>query len=245
MRKFIIAISILLCFVSSWAWAFSPSEIAELTASAPAAPTFTGLLYVDFNDEISDAQIDATPTGWNDDYTTLVLEGAQSAFAEGNDAADEARVAKWQFGPQASGTTYYRVAFRIASYALSDLDFAFGVYLYNASAVSVLDGFLRIDADTTNRISVKGKATSTTTIDPADTTLFGAGTYYLFITYIPATSITLSIMDSNFAAVSGWSTSMAITQTDQPAEIGLYLFRRGVDVIWDTLEARSDTNWGN
>jgi len=36
MRKFIIALSILLCFISSRAWAFPPGFVAGVTASAPA-----------------------------------------------------------------------------------------------------------------------------------------------------------------------------------------------------------------
>jgi len=219
--------------------AFAGSTVVVVGQPTGAAPAFTGVFYSDFEDAADDATWGTLPTGWNDDYTTTALEGSESCLT---DATAWDAHASDNFTAQSSGTTYARTSFRATS---SGTATEWGVYLeLRDNSTGKAACFLNY-VNGSGFESVGATDASTNTSAYFSGTAFTDATYFLEMTYVRGTSISCRIVQSDGATT--WGSASATHSTSSNQSINNILVSTGacgVPFIFDKVEVRSDTNWG-
>lgn len=210
-----------------------------------ATSSFTGVFRSDFDDATEDAKWNALPAGWNDDYTTTVLEGTESCLT---DTTAWDGMASFTFTAQSSGTTYTRMAFGAAS--APSVNSGYGVWLeLQTDGTGIVACHLIADSTASNGFRyIAARAVGTETADAFDSgaALLNDAAYYLEMTYIRGTSVTCRVVQSDGSTT--WDGSSATHSTSNNASIngvGISNGDAGAALILDEVEVRAETNWGN
>jgi hypothetical protein len=211
----------------------------QMVTGPPPTVATNLIFYSDFEDANDDAQWGSLPSGWNDDYTTSPLEGNESLY----NAASETTHSSDTF-TTTSGTVYGRLAFR-------GIDFTSQVDQRNG-----LDLRLQLDGDTkagcwlywyltdfSLLYAYDGVNNTTASLTGVDT--FSDGKYWLYITYIPGTSVQCQIKNDSGDVV---SSADATRTTSESSGINQIMIAPRASIIrykLDQVEIRKNTSWGS
>lgn len=197
-----------------------------------------------FNGSTEDNTWDTWPTGndtgTNDDYTTTVLEGAQSVWVDVASSA-EGSMNSVAFDDGSASIVYARVAFRVTNDASTTTGPATYLTLHDSAEGLLARAYLQWHTGGAYRI-YSGDGSGTTLAAFSDDPL-SDGTYYLQIIYTKGTSVKGSVMDSD-GTTELYTSTHTTTESDDVDYIGIGTGSY-VDCIFDIPEVRGDTSWGS
>lgn len=236
-RKFLVIASVfVVCFATLGATWVLPGK-----GSHDAPPGFTGLFYSDFEDSGDRDQWQDKAAGWDDDNATTPLEGSFSAFFDTGGTGFQESTGDFTTAATAATVIHARARFRVVTHG-NGTSSGPGLTLALSDGTDIAQ--MSFNASGTQHTVINSTdSAGTTSANPTDRA-FDDGTYWLYIVYTPSTNVVVSVMDSGFNLVTGWTSTNSSNLGQTPAQVEVYNFR-GSDFRIDNVEVRHDTNWGN
>jgi len=147
------------------------------------------------------------------------------------------------FTDDTTGTVYARVAFKKTVGGTSAAAFRLG--LYTSADVLVAEAYLYNDSSPQKFYRIYAADSTTSGFAPATANAFDDATYWLYLTYIRGTSVKAEVLDSGLTVVSSdWTKTHTTTDSLTIGKVGITQ-GAGVHCIFDSVEVRKDTSWGN